>query len=50
MRRLRDEGVEPLMDAQDVADVALLMASVPPHVNLLEATILPVDQPYLGRG
>lgn len=46
----RDEGVEPLMDAQDVADVALLMASLPPHVNLLEATILPVDQLYLGRG
>jgi NAD(P)-dependent dehydrogenase (short-subunit alcohol dehydrogenase family) len=46
----RDGGVEPLMDAQDVADVALLMASLPRDVNLLDATILPVDQLYLGRG
>lgn len=46
----RDEGVEPMMDADTVARVAVLMASVPPFVNLLEATILPIEQDYLGRG
>lgn len=46
----RDEGVEPLMDVEEVARLALLMASVPPHVNLLEATMLPIEQDYIGRG
>ena len=34
----------------ELAEVALLMASLPPHVNLLEATVLPVEQLYVGRG
>jgi NAD(P)-dependent dehydrogenase (short-subunit alcohol dehydrogenase family) len=46
----RDEGVEPLMEVEDVARLAVLMASVPPDVNVLEATILPIRQAYLGRG
>lgn len=46
----RTEGPEPMMAAEQVARLALLMATVPPEVNLLEATMLPVAQPYLGRG
>lgn len=46
----RDEGVEPLMDVDDIAELALLMATVPPNTNLLEATMLPVNQAFLGRG
>jgi len=26
------------------------MAAMPPYVNMLEAIVLPVMQPYLGRG
>lgn len=46
----RDEGPEPMIPVEEVARVALLMATLPPEANLLEATILPVAQPYVGRG
>jgi len=46
----RDEGPEPMMSVEEVARVALLMATLPPDVNLLEATVLPVEQMYIGRG
>lgn len=45
-----DTGAEAMMDPAEVARVAVLMASMPPDVNLLEATVLPAQQPYLGRG
>ena len=35
---------------EELAETALLMASLPPHVNMLEAIVLPVEQLYLGRG
>lgn len=38
------------MNANDVARVAALMASLPDETNLLEALILPLGQPFLGRG
>jgi NAD(P)-dependent dehydrogenase (short-subunit alcohol dehydrogenase family) len=38
------------MQAVEVASIAVLMASLPDETNLLEATILPVAQPFLGRG
>jgi len=38
------------MQAEDVARLALLMASLPDDVNLFESTILPVEMPFLGRG
>jgi NAD(P)-dependent dehydrogenase (short-subunit alcohol dehydrogenase family) len=41
---------EGVMDAADVARVALAMASLPAGVNLLEAVMLPVSMPFLGRG
>ena len=40
---------EPMMAAEEVAEVAVLMATQPPHVNVLEAIVLPVQQAYLGR-
>ena len=40
---------EPMMSAEEVAEVAVMMASQPLHVNVLEAIMLPVRQAYLGR-
>jgi NAD(P)-dependent dehydrogenase (short-subunit alcohol dehydrogenase family) len=40
-----------VMTAEDVAKVAVLMASLPPEVNLYEATILPNHmRSFIGRG
>jgi NADP-dependent 3-hydroxy acid dehydrogenase YdfG len=39
-----------MMKPDETAAVATLMASLPPHMNMLEATVLPVKQAYLGRG
>jgi len=41
---------EPMMTCDELAETALLMASLPPHVNMLEAIVLPVEQLYVGRG
>ncbi|MHB1295011.1 MAG: SDR family oxidoreductase [Anaerolineae bacterium] len=41
---------EPLMTPTEVGRVALLVATLPPDVNLLEAIVLPAGQKYLGRG
>jgi hypothetical protein len=30
--------------------VAVLMATLPPHVNMLESIVLPIGQLYVGRG
>jgi NAD(P)-dependent dehydrogenase (short-subunit alcohol dehydrogenase family) len=39
------------MDPADVARIVVLMASLPPEVNMYEATVLPVAQPsFIGRG
>ena len=40
-----------VMAAEDIAKVALLMATLPPEVNLYEATILPNHaRSFIGRG
>ncbi|HEY8267246.1 MAG TPA: SDR family oxidoreductase [Xanthobacteraceae bacterium] len=40
-----------LMDPADIARIAVLMCTLPPEVNLFDATILPNLQPsFLGRG
>ena len=44
------EPMEPMMDVDDLAQAAVLMATLPPHINMLEATVLPVGQLYIGRG
>jgi len=46
----RSEDDEPMMTVDEIAEVAVLMATLPPHVELLEATCLPMRQQYVGRG
>ncbi len=46
----RDEGPEPMMDVDNIARTALLMATLPPEVNMLEAIVIPNEQLYIGRG
>ena len=41
---------EPMMKPEEIAEVATVMASLPPQMNMLEAIVLPVKQAYLGRG
>jgi NAD(P)-dependent dehydrogenase (short-subunit alcohol dehydrogenase family) len=45
-----DYSTEPKMKVAEIAEVAVLMAALPPHMNMLEAIVLPVKQAYLGRG
>lgn len=44
------EDSEPMMSMEDVASVVLTAASLPAHVCMLEATVLPRDQLFVGRG
>jgi NAD(P)-dependent dehydrogenase (short-subunit alcohol dehydrogenase family) len=44
------EDEEPMIGVDDIAEVALLMAALPPHVEMLEAIVLPHRQLYVGRG
>ncbi len=41
---------EPMMTVDELATAAVTMAAMPDHVNMLEATVLPVGQPFIGRG
>ena len=41
---------EPMMETETIAQVALTMVTLPPHVNMLEAIVLPNEQLYVGRG
>jgi len=44
------QDAEPMMRTEDIAEVALLMASLPKDVEMLEAKVLPREQLYVGRG
>jgi NAD(P)-dependent dehydrogenase (short-subunit alcohol dehydrogenase family) len=44
------EDEEPMMTPAELAQAAVVMACLPPHVNMLEAIVLPVGQLYVGRG
>ncbi|MDX1947170.1 MAG: SDR family oxidoreductase [Pirellulaceae bacterium] len=46
----KTEDDEPMMAPADIAEVALVMATLPPHVEMLEAIVLPHQQRYVGRG
>ncbi|MDB5386604.1 MAG: short-chain dehydrogenase/reductase [Planctomycetaceae bacterium] len=46
----RESDNEPMMSVESIAEVAVTMAALPPHVNMLEAIVLPAEQVYLGRG
>ncbi len=41
---------EGVMTVEDIAEVVITIASLPDNVNLYESIILPVSQPYMGRG
>jgi len=41
---------EPMFDVSVIARTALLMATLPPEANMLEAIVLPLEQKYIGRG
>lgn len=47
---VKKEDDEPMMTVDELAQAAVLMATMPPHVNFLEAIVLPVGQLYVGRG
>ena len=46
----KPEDAEPMISAESIADVALLMATLPPDAAMLEAIVLPREQEYIGRG
>lgn len=41
---------EPMMNIENAARTVLFMATLDKDVNMLEATVLPINQLYLGRG
>ena len=48
-----DAGVKPgpeSLDPRDVARLVLLAADLPDEANMLDSTIIPIGQPFLGRG
>jgi len=52
-RRIGPDGArpdEPMISPDESAEVALTMAALPPHVEVLEATVIPHLQPFVGRG
>ena len=50
MRGERSRDEEPMMEPHELAQAALAMACLPAHVNMLETTVLPVGQLFIGRG
>jgi NAD(P)-dependent dehydrogenase (short-subunit alcohol dehydrogenase family) len=46
----KQEDEEPMMTVEELAQAAVLMATLPAHVNMLEAIVLPLGQLYIGRG
>lgn len=46
----KPEDAEPMMMPDEIAEVAVLMATLPAHVEMLEAIVLPHQQLYVGRG
>ena len=45
-----DVDQEPMISVTAISEVALLMATLPEDVEMLEATVLPHQQLYVGRG
>ncbi len=46
----KNEDEEPMIGVDDISEVALLMATLGPNVEMLEAIVLPREQLYVGRG
>ncbi len=49
-RGATEPNTEGIMPADELARVALLMVTLPPEINVLESIVLPVSQPFVGRG
>lgn len=47
---MADRPAEQMAQPEEVAAVVVLMASMPDTTNMLDTTILPIGQPFLGRG
>lgn len=43
-------AVEPVMDVENVANVVLHMASLPPEANVLTMNVMATKMPFVGRG
>ena len=43
-------GDEPQISTEDIAQVVLLMATLPPQTQMLESVVLPSEQLFVGRG
>lgn len=43
-------SAEANMTVDELAQTAVWMALLPPHVTMLEATVMPIKQPFIGRG
>lgn len=54
VERIEQQGAlnedEPMMSVDELAQTAVWMAMLPPHMTMLEATVLPNKQLYVGRG
>ena len=48
--RAESQYQEPMMTVQEQAEAVVFMASQPPHVNVLEAVVMPARQAFIGRG
>ncbi|MBT4514818.1 MAG: SDR family oxidoreductase [Chloroflexi bacterium] len=46
----KDMGAEPMVETADMANAALMMATLPPEANVLEMTVIPNMMIYIGRG
>ncbi len=46
----RDQGAEVMIEVEEIAKTALLMATLSPDTNMLETVVLPIKQEYIGRG
>ncbi|MBN1400033.1 MAG: SDR family oxidoreductase [Anaerolineae bacterium] len=40
----------PMMSTEEIGRAVLLMVTLPPQTNVLELTMLPITQPFIGRG
>jgi len=49
-RTARNNPSATVMEARHVAELVATVAAVPDEINVFSATILPIAQPYLGRG
>jgi hypothetical protein len=54
VERISEHGAlnvdEPMMSVDELAQAAVWMALLPPHMTMLEATVIPNQQLYVGRG